>query len=523
MESWILITLVTIPGVWSGNWGVRLENQCALKGMSTVIKCTYDYPSMNIVTSVTWYKAIRESRGLMLYRLSSLRKPRGHFEYQGDRWSDCKLKINNVQWSDEGSYYFGFETTLNRWTSRTHAYLSVKELTTVVQPSTVTEGERVNLTCVSGCSEPMDVVWFRDGQPVSSVVFQASRRDAGRYHCAILGQEHVKSAPVALNVQYAPEKVKLSLSPVGDIMAGDTVTFTCSSDANPPVTESGYSLYKDGEFIGSGQSHSISDIQPGHMGRYYCQAWNNVSRMINSTEVLLDVKYPPMNISVSMDPPHVVEGDGVNLTCSSSANPAADNYTWYKRTAPSSSSSLLQVGSGQMLSLPVMTPSHAGLYMCQVRNTAGVSNSTEVQLVMVEKQSDSPPFPILAGIGVSFVVTLVIAALLFWKKWRTSADKKNAMTDLKQGGEEPIYATTTDAVYASVHMGPTSAPLVSAQASASLMNSHHHNPTLDDDEVTYTTVTINPRNKMNNGRTPQDTRCKPERSDDTVIYATVVT
>lgn len=92
----------------------------------------------------------------------------------------------------------------------------------------------------------------------------------------------------------------------------------------------------------------------------------------------------PVNVSVSMDPPPVVQGSSVNLTCSSAANPAADNYTWYRGTvSSSSSSSMFQVGSGQVLSLPSVA-SNAGLYLCQARNRLGESNSTEV-LVTVDK------------------------------------------------------------------------------------------------------------------------------------------
>ena len=90
----------------------------------------------------------------------------------------------------------------------------------------------------------------------------------------------------------APSKVTLSVSP--SAVKGSSVTFTCSSDANPPVTQRGYSLYKDGRFVSSGQNHTISDIQPSHSGLYYCQAWNNVSRrgvdQINSTAVALGVQ-----------------------------------------------------------------------------------------------------------------------------------------------------------------------------------------------------------------------------------------
>ena len=164
----------------------------------------------------------------------------------------------------------------------------------------------------------------------------------------------------------------------------------------------------------------------------------------------------PMNISVSMGPSNVVAGSSVNLTCSGAANPAAESYTWYRRTA--SSRSMLQVGSGQVLSIPSMEASHTGLYSCQARNQLGESNSTEVLLTMREEQrgwchftvknndlfiwnfksiifilylkwhkcsfsqsnhtvclsSGSQSLPITAGIGVSLFVTLVLALLLLW-------------------------------------------------------------------------------------------------------------
>uniref|UniRef100_UPI0037E816D5 B-cell receptor CD22-like n=1 Tax=Semicossyphus pulcher TaxID=241346 RepID=UPI0037E816D5 len=234
------------------------------------------------------------------------------------------------------------------------------------------------------------MVWFRDGHPVSGPVFQAKREDAGRYYCAVLGQERLRSASVVLNVHYAPRKVSLSVSPSAVVVKGSSVTLTCSSDANPPVTQSGYSLFKDGHFISSGPFHNISDIQPSHSGLYSCHAWNNISRrgieLFNSTELHLDVQYGPMNMSVLMDPPQVTEGSSVNMTCSSSANPAAENYTWYKRIESPSSSLLLQVGSGWVLSLPSVEASHTGLYLCQAGNTVGENTSTEVLLSMTAQK-----------------------------------------------------------------------------------------------------------------------------------------
>lgn len=65
----------------------------------------------------------------------------------------------------------------------------------------MTEGDDVSLTCVSGCPLHTTTVWFRDGRPVQKPVFQASREDAGKYYCAVLGQEMLRSASVPLNVQ----------------------------------------------------------------------------------------------------------------------------------------------------------------------------------------------------------------------------------------------------------------------------------------------------------------------------------
>lgn len=77
------------------------------------------------------------------------------------------------------------------------------ELASAVQPNTVTEGDHVQLTCVSGCPTLPDAVWFRDGLPLRHPgrVFQASRVDAGSYQCALKDLETVRSASATLKVQ----------------------------------------------------------------------------------------------------------------------------------------------------------------------------------------------------------------------------------------------------------------------------------------------------------------------------------
>ncbi|XP_047216239.1 B-cell receptor CD22-like isoform X1 [Girardinichthys multiradiatus] len=522
MGRWILIILGLIPGVWSGSWNVTYENQCAFKGTSVNVKCKYYYPFGRFLTWIGWSKV---SDGGSLIPLSDLPSPPNHFTYTGNN-GDCSLRVKNVQSSDQGAYYFRFSTTLGSWTSNKPALLSVKELTAVVQPYTAREGETVMLTCRSGCPEPTDIVWFKERQRVWTSVFQARREDAGSYYCAILGQETVRSASVALSVHYAPTDVKLSVSPSGDIVRGSMVTLTCSSEANPPVAQSGYHLYKDGEYVSSGQSHVTLDIQPRHRGQYHCQAWNNISwrgsDRINSSEINLDVQYYPMNVSVSVNPEHIVEGGRVNLTCSSEANPAADSYTWYKRTETIGSNTLIHVGPGQVLSLPSMESSHGGLYVCNVRNSLGEGNSTEVVLAVEASQQGTQSLSVLVGIGLFLVVMLIAALLLFRTKQKYEADKNQTKLDVRLNGRASNSEEPQDAVYSNIHILPSSPPPISNpySPSASHRDLQKNTSRSSEVEMIYSTVTIKPSNR--NAPNHAKFWSKGKEDDISVIYSSVV-
>lgn len=110
-------------GVCGGNWGVIMESPCALRGTSVVIKCQYDYPFPNIVTSVTWSKYDWGMKSwISLDRLSA---PPDYL-YVGNYRGDCSLRINRIRHDDSGYYSFSFVTTLNRWRSKQFAHVSVK-------------------------------------------------------------------------------------------------------------------------------------------------------------------------------------------------------------------------------------------------------------------------------------------------------------------------------------------------------------------------------------------------------------
>ncbi|KAL2086717.1 hypothetical protein ACEWY4_017776 [Coilia grayii] len=257
-------------------------------------------------------------------------------KYLGKKDSDCALRIEDLRESDSGEYRFRFLTNPGA-------------LQVEMSPTAVTEGQSVTLTCRPTCdtgAEPT-FVWYKNSEPVANqppttmTINTVKNTDSGSYSCAVKGHENHPSPAVALNVHYSPKNTSASFSPPGDIVEGDSVTLTCSSDANPPVHT--YTWYKNRGVttVGSGQNHIINNIN--------C----------------------PRNTSASISPPgNIVEGDSVTLTCSSDANPPVHNYTWYKVN-----SSETTLGSGQNHSISNISSGDTGQYYCRVENSVGYSDS----------------------------------------------------------------------------------------------------------------------------------------------------
>ncbi|XP_050976476.1 B-cell receptor CD22-like [Labeo rohita] len=150
----------------------------------------------------------------------------------------------------------------------------------VESPERVTEGGNVTLTCKSSCTltDRATFIWYRNSQPLTErrdrnneLLLQSVRReDAGRYSCALHGHTYISPA-VHLNVTYAPKRVSVSISPSGEIVEGDSVNLSCSSDSNPPAK---LDWFKGKMFVASGRIYSISKISSDHSGKYKCKSIN---------------------------------------------------------------------------------------------------------------------------------------------------------------------------------------------------------------------------------------------------------
>lgn len=186
------------------------------------------------------------------------------------------------------------------------------------------------------------------------------------------------------------------------VRAGEKVTLECATSCQNGSTV----WFKDGHPM----TKTLSWAQAEDTGKYSCTVKGHES--VQSHPVALDVQYSPLNVSAEVSQAGLLSvGSNVNLTCNSAANPEADNYTWY------SSSSRLQVASGQVLSLPSLEVSHSGVYLCQAGNSVGESNSTAVLLEVGETKINR--VILLVGIGVKVVLMLFLTLIIIWvrKGW----------------------------------------------------------------------------------------------------------
>ncbi|XP_064815900.1 B-cell receptor CD22-like isoform X2 [Oncorhynchus masou masou] len=232
--------------------------------------------------------------------LSSVPGYEGHIEYLGDKESDCTLRITDLRLSDSAGYRFRLITSGDTFAG-SPVSLTVTDVVLEMDPTSVSEGENVTLTCRTKCTLVPNTVysWYKNRQPLPNsntsspvyILFSVSSEDTGRYSCSVEGHEDLPSDEETLTVTYGPRNTSVSVSPSGEIVEGSSVTLTCSSDANPPVDK--YTWYKKNVTSpkASGQSYSITNISSEDRGEYYCEASN-----MRGTETSIPVHINVMSV-----------------------------------------------------------------------------------------------------------------------------------------------------------------------------------------------------------------------------------
>ncbi|XP_038131274.1 B-cell receptor CD22-like [Cyprinodon tularosa] len=321
----------------------------------------------------------------------------------------CTLRITDLKESDSAVYKFRFITNLllGSYTGEPGIQLSVTDLHLTVS---VQRKDSLNsiltLKCSSSCVLPpkSTYVWYENGQKINhdKSTYSINSDSLDSISCAVKGHEDFP-APLI----YAPVSPSLSADPSADIFEGSSVTLRCSSEANPPANYTWYKKTKTSTLqpLSRGSEFPLNNIQSSDSGEYYCEAENQLGKR-RSTNLNVDVKYPPRLPSVSVNPPgEIVVGGSVNLTCSSDANPAA-TYAWYKENTAS------PAADGPMLTIVNIRHEDGGNYYCEARNSRGQHNST-LQLIVVTSSATSA---IAGSITFLLLVGLFVVAFFIFRK-----------------------------------------------------------------------------------------------------------
>ncbi|KAF5889563.1 B-cell receptor CD22-like, partial [Clarias magur] len=362
--------------------------------------------------------------------------------------------ISNISSQHSGLYYCTAHNQLGQHNStptELDVFYSPKHIRAVVLSSGDTvEGDSVTLSCSSDANPPVqNYSWFKQRSAADTLlttgqnysISNISSQHSGLYYCTAhnqLGQHN--STPTLLDVLYPPKNTRAVVLSSGDTVEGDSVTLSCSSDANPPVLT--YSWFKQraaaDTLLTTGQNYSISNISSQHSGLYYCTAHNHLGQH-NSTPTELDVLYSPKNTrAVVLSSGDTVEGDSVTLSCSSDANPPVLNYSWFKQRA--AADTLLT--TGQNYSISNISSQHSGLYYCTAHNQLGQQDSTPTLLdvlVSVGSEENTVLKLVMVGLGVFLALTLISGSLWLWKR-------KSSLANSTGESEQP----PTDAMYESV-------------------------------------------------------------------------
>ncbi|XP_064879510.1 B-cell receptor CD22-like [Oncorhynchus nerka] len=237
-----------------------------------------------------------------------------------------------------------------------------KTMSVSVTPSgPVFDGAMVNLTCSSNGNPPVSsFTWY------SVKGDQATRLGVGtRLETSVSAEVHQfycegrndhggqNSTLIEVVVQYPPRNTSVSVNSSGPVLKGSSVTLTCISDANPPV--SSYNWYS----VDESETRSVIGVEQMY--------------------TVANVHDPPRNTSVSVSPSDsVLEDSSVTLTCSSDANPPVTRYRWYSVREGKED----YVASGQKLIQATMNVIDGREYYCKAQNHHGEDQSATTNASM---------------------------------------------------------------------------------------------------------------------------------------------
>lgn len=272
----------------------------------------------------------------------------------------------------------------------------------VSEPVKLMVGSPLTLSCaVEGNPEPT-VSWTVDGRSLPGgarfVLSAVKLSDAGRYECEARNSEGNQTAAVDVTVLAPPTNTSLAVDPGEEVVEGQQVVFTCSSEGAPPPT---LVLKKKGEELLRTDSapvltFNLSSASLEDSALYECEASNRYGSQRAGRSIT--VKAHPLQVEAS---PLVSaeRGSALTLTCRASGCPLRPPAVSWRRT--DRNRTLLQrteqPDGRSQLHLRNLDLQHQGGYSCEAECDS-VIRTREIHVQVYSFPSDpvlEDPGPVL--------------------------------------------------------------------------------------------------------------------------------
>ncbi|CAL8248410.1 unnamed protein product [Lota lota] len=366
---WILTTFI-LKGVLAGHWSVNLPMNpiCGVVGSSVVLPCSYDFPEDS------------SSKPSVLAEQDASRKEGNTHRVLSEMW--C---LGSSRCITQSYVFHSAGVFLDPAYSNRVKYLG--------QPGT------------KNCSLQISGIKKSDGRAYMFYVITSHPT-----------QKMPPQTGLHLLVAASPDAVTASVSPCEGVTKGESLQLACCSPTAGPSGQYRWLMYHAGNITTKreylGQVWTMKETQADASGTYVCQV-QSAEGWRNSTNITVDVQYPPYNTAVTVLSSEILT-EGVVLTCSSDANPPVHSYTWYQGPR-----CLTPIGLDQTLRADHPT-GESEVYCCVATNTLGSHyyNVTLNRGVDGETQLSSKR-QIWLIVGTTTVTLLVVVGIVaFALRWR---------------------------------------------------------------------------------------------------------
>ncbi|XP_068944331.1 carcinoembryonic antigen-related cell adhesion molecule 6-like [Petaurus breviceps papuanus] len=266
------------------------------------------------LTSYLWFRNTVESPSPVVSFYNASSGEQKTEESRMEVFSNGSLFIADLTLGDTGDYIVLLLNPKSIPIRMAQGQLAVYETASRPTISASRTNFMENSTLVFTCNtkhEGMNILWFFNNAvlPLNErknmsennrtlTIKNMRREDAGSYQCEVWNPISAsKSDPLTLTVNYGPDNVMFSPTPVRDeiqAILNNPLILVCQAESYPPA-QYGWRVNGTVNANFSSNTYAINNVSWEDSGKYTCLAWNNITNITVSKDVTIRVvvdKYP---------------------------------------------------------------------------------------------------------------------------------------------------------------------------------------------------------------------------------------